>query len=75
MVGNPRCTNCGLYELNDGSEETLYTCECDTCDLEEILPREDHACSTGDCGHEKQTECDEKLAKDYRKHNPQERAT
>lgn len=24
-----RCPICGLYEENDGSEETLYTCECD----------------------------------------------
>jgi len=29
MIGNPRCPICGLYELNDGSEDTLYTCECD----------------------------------------------
>lgn len=37
MVGNPRCPICGLYELNDGSEETLWTCECDVDeDLQEI---------------------------------------
>ncbi len=29
MSGNPRCPICGLYELNDGSEETLWTCECE----------------------------------------------
>jgi len=28
-MGNPRCPICGLYELNDGSEEALWTCECD----------------------------------------------
>lgn len=33
--------------------------------LADILPREDHACSTGDCGHNKQSECDETLARDY----------
>jgi hypothetical protein len=26
---NPICRICGLYELNDGSEDTLWTCECD----------------------------------------------
>jgi hypothetical protein len=26
---NPRCPECGLYELNDGSEDTLWTCECE----------------------------------------------
>jgi len=26
---NPICPICGLYELNDGSEDTLYTCECE----------------------------------------------
>lgn len=30
---NPRCSECGLYELNDGSEETLYTCECEIEDM------------------------------------------
>lgn len=29
---NPRCPICGYYELNDGSEETLWTCECDEAD-------------------------------------------
>lgn len=29
MIGNPQCPICGLYELNDGSEDTLWTCECD----------------------------------------------
>lgn len=35
MIGNPRCPICGLYELNDGSEETLWTCECE--DDEDLL--------------------------------------
>lgn len=26
---NPICPVCGLYELNDGSEDTFYTCECE----------------------------------------------
>ncbi len=29
------------------------------------LLKEDHACSTGDCPHQKQSECDETLAKEY----------
>ncbi len=36
MIGNPRCPICGLYELNDGSEETLYTCECDAMDSDDV---------------------------------------
>lgn len=27
-----RCPICGLPEQNDGSEETLYICECDEDD-------------------------------------------
>lgn len=65
MFGNPMCPICGLYELNDGSEDTLYTCECDDIPLEEVLPLEEHACSTGDCGHQKQSECDEQIKRDY----------
>ena len=33
--------------------------------LADMLPIEDHACSTGDCGHDFQWQCDETLAKDY----------
>ena len=33
--------------------------------LSELLPREHHACSTGDCPHETQAECDAQLAQDY----------
>lgn len=32
-MSNPVCPVCGLYELNDGSEDTLYTCECDDQEL------------------------------------------
>lgn len=42
MIGNPICPICGLYELNDGSEETLYTCECD----DDPLPDQNAASST-----------------------------
>lgn len=39
MVNN-RCPICGCWELNDGSEETLYTCECDIEDDQEMEEHE-----------------------------------
>ena len=39
---NPRCPECGLYELNDGSEDTLWTCKCE---LEEPTPATPTTCS------------------------------
>lgn len=31
----------------------------------EVFTKEDHACSTGDCGHDVQAQCEETLAADF----------
>jgi hypothetical protein len=61
---NPVCPVCGLYELNDGSEDTLYTCECESD--EPILCDKCHADIDGDIYWEAQglIYCRECLPKD-----------
>lgn len=41
-------------------------------DVQDFLKKEDHGCMTGDCPHEKQSECDKALARDYPEQSSQE---
>ena len=51
MVG-PNATT----QLREASQSSLAN------DLQKLIDGGDHACQTGDCGHDKQSECDEVLA-------------
>lgn len=48
---NPRCPECGLYELNDGSEDTLWTCECELDDETPATPTALAGSASAKCEH------------------------
>lgn len=59
MSGQDECEVCGSPLTGQ------HYCSNPECANSSPLPRKFHACETGDCDHQKQTECDATLKKDY----------